>query len=261
MRCEQLYNLASLQHWQGKEVNYGMYKGTHMHNLLYLFYKCKIKKYPFNKCILNALRYLRIAGKKMSADDYMLIARKSSEYFNHYRNENIQPIAVEKGFSKILYEDLHFLFIYEGRIDFIGKFPNDRSVYWVDHKTESRKEDLNPNSFQFLGYSWALNTTNGLINYIGMQESKSPNDAFRRTIVSHRKDLIQEWKEQAITIFFRIAELNYGHTFIKNRTQCKPYACSPCVFHEVCAQTNPRKIQALLEQDFVKRETPWKAWD
>lgn len=261
MRCEQLYNLASLQHYVAKDVNFAMFKGTHIHNLLYLFYKSKIAKKPFNKCILNSLRYLRLISKSLKGEDYMLVARKSSEYFIHYRNENIQPLAVEKGFSKILYEDTHFLFIYEGRIDFIGKFPNDRATYWVDHKTESRKEDLNPNNFQFLGYSWALNTTNGLINYIGMQESKSPSDAFRRTIVTHRKDLIQEWKEQAITIFFRIAELNFGHSFIKNRTQCKPYACAPCMFHEICGQTNERKIQSLLGQDFVKRDNPWRAWD
>jgi hypothetical protein len=261
MRCEEYYNLASLQQLQSKEANFGQSRGTHVHNLLYLFYKCKIKRYPFNKCVNAGLRYMRIAGKNMKAEDFMLLTRKYGEYCAYYRNENIQPLAVEKGFSKILYEDRYFLFIYEGRIDFIGKFLNDPAKYWVDHKSEARKEDLNPDSFQFLGYSWALGAWNGLINYIGMQESKGPADAFRRTIVTHRKDLIQEWKEQAIQIFFKIAALNAQKTFLKNRTQCKPYGCRPCMFHGVCAQTHPQKKRLLLEESFVKRLDPWRAWD
>jgi hypothetical protein len=202
-----------------------------------------------------------MSGKSWKPEDYMLIARKFAEYCGYYRSENIQPLAVEKGFSKVIYEDAHHLFVYEGRIDFVGKFLNDPIRYWVDHKTESRKEDLNQNSFQFLGYSWALGTTNGLINYIGFQESKGPSEAFRRTIVNHRKDLIEEWREQVINIYFRIANLHRHGYYLKNRTHCKPYACSPCMFHEICDQTNPRKIAALIQEGFDRRKTPWRAWE
>lgn len=260
-RCENLYNLSTIQGLQPKGQNFGQYRGTQFHNLLYLFYKSKLRKRPYNQCTLDAMRYLRLIGKTMKSEDWMLLSRKFGEYCGYYRNENIQPLAVEKGFSKILYEDMHHLFIYEGRIDFIGKFLNDPLRYWVDHKTESRKEDLNQNSFQFLGYSWALGTTNGLINYIGMQETKGPSDAFRRTIVNHRKDLIEEWKEQTINLYFRLANLHRHGYYTKYRTSCKPYQCRPCDFYEVCNQTNQRKIDAIISTDFAKRDKPWRAWD
>lgn len=259
--CERYHELTHVLHYQPKGLNIAQSRGTHLHNLLYLFYKQKMKKQPFNVCVNAGLRYLRIAGKKMDAEAFMLLSRKYAEYCGYYRSENIQPLAVEKGFSKIIYEDEYFLFIYEGRIDFIGKFPNDPMKYWVDHKTEARKEDLNPNSFQFIGYSWALETNNGLINYIGFQESKGPSEAFRRTIITHKRNLIEEWKQDAINIFFRMAALHIHGIYLKYRTNCKHYSCSPCVFHEVCNETNPRIINAILQKDFVVRDKPWRAWE
>jgi len=261
MRCERYYDLSVNELLQPKGQNFGQSRGTRFHNLLYLFYKAKIHKKPFEKCCSDSLRYLRILGKYLEAREYMLTARKFAEYCAYYRSENIQPLAVEKGFSKILFENKDYLFIYEGRIDFIGKFMNDSSRYWVDHKTESRKEDLNPNSFQFLGYSWAVGTTNGLINYIGFQDTKGPAEAFRRTIITHRRELLEEWREQAIHIYFRIANLHRHGYYIKNRTQCKPYQCNPCMYADICDQTNPRKISAIIQEGFVRRKTPWKAWD
>lgn len=261
MTCEHYYDLTVNKHYVSKGQNFAMFRGTQMHNLLYLFYKAKIHKRDFNRCVQHGLRYLRLIGRPMKAEDFMLLSRKYAEYVGFYRSENIQPLAVEKGFSKILYEDAHYLFIYEGRIDFVGKFLNDPMKYWVDHKTESQKEDLNPNSFQFLGYSWALGTNNGLINYIGFQESKGPSDAFRRTIVNHSNSLIAEWKEQVINIYFRIANLMRHGYYIKNRKSCKPYKCKPCAFSDVCNKTNPREISALLSTDFEVRTTPWRAWE
>lgn len=261
LNCERLYELSTIQGLQPTSVNYGQSRGTHIHAALYLYYKAKIEKKSFTECVNRGLRYVKFVGRHMKSEDYLMLMRKYAEYCGYYRNENILPLAVEKGFSKILYEDAHYLFIYEGRIDFVGKFHNDPERYWVDHKSEAQKEDLNSNSFQFLGYSWALNTTNGLINYIGFQESKAPNEAFRRTIVSHKKELIQEWKEEAINYYFRIANLHRHGIYQKNRNHCKRYKCSPCVFSEVCAQTNPRMINALLQKDFVKRIKPWRAWD
>jgi hypothetical protein len=261
MRCEQEHYFATILGILPKDVNFSQRRGTHMHNLLYLFYKAKIHKKLFDGCTNAGLRYLRMACRKLKAEDFMLLGRKYSEYVVYYRQENIQPIAVEKGFSKILYEDKDHLFIYEGRIDFIGKFPNDPAKFWVDHKTEARKEELNPDSNQFLGYSWALGTTNGLINYIGFQTGKSPDEAFRRTIVTHHKELIAEWHEQTIHAYFRLANLHRHSYYTKNRSQCKPYACQPCMYHELCHQANPRKVAALISQDFEKRATPWKAWD
>jgi hypothetical protein len=261
MRCETLYNLSTIQGYQLEGLNFGQFRGTQIHNLLYLFYKSKLKKKSYNLCVSNAMRYLRLIGKTMKIEDFLLLSRKFGEYVAYYRNENIQPLAVEKGFSKILYQDAYYLFIYEGRIDFIGRFLNDPLKYWVDHKSESQKEDLNPDSFQFLGYSWALNTSSGLINYIGFQESKSPADAFRRTIVNHPKALIEDWKERAIHIYFRIARTHDQNYYEKNRNQCKPYKCRPCDFNEVCHNTNPRMISALLSKNFVVRKSPWRAWD
>lgn len=259
--CEMYYNLKFNLQLEKKELKKSLSRGLHLHNLLYLFYTGKLKKQSFDTCLNRGLRYLRMIGKKWPADDFMLMTRKFGEYCAYYRSENIQPLAVEQGFSKVLYEDPWHLFIYEGRIDFVGKFPTDRARYWVDHKSESRKEDLNQCSFQFLGYSWGLNTTNGLINYVGFQESKGPSEAFRRTIVNHSHDIIQGWKEDVIQIYFRIANAKRHGYYVKNRNTCKPYACSQCQFYELCEQTNPRKRDAIIRNDFVTRIKPWRAWE
>lgn len=261
LNCEKLHELATINQWQSKSVNFAQSRGTHIHNLLYIFYKMKLRKKPFEKCVKRGLLYLKLIGKQQKIEDWLMLQRKYVEYCGYYRGESIYPLAVEKGFSKVLYEDAHFLFIYEGRIDFVGKFQNDPLRYWVDHKSENQKEDLNPDSNQFIGYSWAMGTTNGLINYIGFQDSKGPSEAFRRTIVTHKREQIEEWKQETIYNYFRLANTYRHGIFTKTRTHCKRYKCRPCAFIEVCRQTNARKIELLLESEFVKREVPWRAWD
>lgn len=258
--CEVFYNLSFLQHYKPKSHKPALVRGTHLHNVLYLFYKSKMKKCNYDICVSKGMRYLSIIGKHWPKEEFLLLVQKFSEYCTYYRGETLCPIGLEKGFSKILWQNKDYIFIYEGRIDFVGRFKNDPARFWMDHKSESSKEELNPNSDQFIGYSWALGSLvgNGIINYLGMQKSYKPEDSFRRTSIQHKKEIIQEWKDQTIIKYFKIMDLQRHGIYLKNRHSCKPYRCNLCMYNEICNQTHPAKIQSLLNTDFEIKE--WKAW-
>lgn len=259
--CEYYFDLNFNQQLVPNIERAAFSRGKIIHDLFYLFYKSKINRHPYQYCVQKGLSFLKLKSKSIPQDEWLLLLRKYSEYCTYYRGEQFKPLAVEKGFSKLLYEDLHYQFIYEGRIDLVAKFPSEKYPSWIDHKSESQKEDVNTHSNQFIGYSWALGCTNGIINYIGMQTSKPPNEAFRRTIVTHRKDIISNWVNDTIKWYFKLANCVISKQWLKQRSNCKHYKCSLCIYFDICNQTNPNAKRVIIQKDFKVRETPWKAWD
>jgi hypothetical protein len=255
-RCPRLFQYSTLERKGTRRLKDALNKGTGMHNLLYLYYKSRIKNLSVEKSVKNALRYMRYQ-RSMTKDHTRVIYPKVLQYFAHYANETWKPLQAEIGFSKPIYEDDEHLFVYQGKIDLLMEV--QRVNAFVDHKTQSMQKQLPQDSNQFLGYAWATGWNMGIINYINLSESKAPKDAFRREICNYTPQLVQEWKDTAIETFLRMAADMRREKFNKQRQGCLG-VYGLCDFIDVCKQTSPVVIKGILERDFITKEH-WSPWD
>lgn len=245
-------------------------EGTVIHALLSLYYRQRLAGNDYKVAGIEALKFIRedftsddkdiIEAKQLfksfTVELQSLIMQKFLQYIQYYLTDNIHPITTEKGFSKIIYEDSNYLFIYEGRIDLVAREGTD--YYWMDHKKQRRKDPLPHFSNQFLGYSWALNCYKGIINYIGFQESKEPKECFHREIVTHKPSQIEDWKKDIIQTYFEIVRCKANENFPKYRASCQgKYA--QCSFYELCNQTSPLVINHMIKTQFT--EMKWSPWE
>lgn len=263
-RCPRSCYYSYYKHIEQPKPRDAFSKGTLMHDLLYWFYKFKIENRPFESCTKNAIEHAMsrpvISCWFLVSDiDRLLILRKFAEYCNYYRKEAIQPVGVEVGFSKTFYEDDSVHFIYEGKIDFIAEVERNR-LAWVDHKTQAFKYDIIGERNQFMGYSWALKYNTGMINFIGLQDSYKPDQAFRRQIVTYKVSLLAEWYETMKRLFFRmaLAHEEMAH-FDKHRTACEG-KFGLCEFHRVCSETSPNIIDGIITNEY-KARPQWIPWE
>src|SRR5204862_6305778 len=68
----------------------------------------------------------------------------------------------------------------------------------VDHKSSSRRGTPSGLDNQFLGYCWALDVNNLVINKIGFQKTLKNEDKFERHVKSYSKELLDEWRVNSI---------------------------------------------------------------
>lgn len=255
-RCPRLYSYTQVQQMGSVRLRDALTKGTGLHNMLYLYYACKIKGWSTARAMKKVLSYMRFQ-RKMTIEHIQQVQPKILQYIAHYQNETWKPLAAEIGFSKILYEDSQFKFIYEGKIDLLMEVQGIKA--FVDHKSQSRHRNLPQDSNQFLGYAWATGFKLGIINFLNLAPSKSPKDAFRREICNYSTALVEEWKEGAIETCFALAKSREIGNFSKRRQGCNG-VYGLCDFIHVCKQTSPAIINGMLSRDYVKKEA-WSPWE
>ena len=231
-------------------------RGTGFHDLLYLYYKSVIKGLSKEKAIKNAFRYMKYQ-KGMTTVHIQQVLPKILQYFAYYQFETWIPLQAEIGFSKLLYEDDHHQFIYQGKIDLLMEVQKVNA--FVDHKTQAWAKSLVQESNQFIGYSWATGWRMGIINYINLSPSLAPKDAFRRQIMNFTPQMIEEWKDNAIETFLQLAGDIRRERFNKRRAGCLG-AYGICDFEEVCRQTSKLVQIGMLDKLFVKKEE-WSPWE
>lgn len=172
-----------------------------------------------------------------------------------YDDYDCEPL-VEQGFSYELYNTNEFLFVLEGRIDFIGSTKGN--PLWMDHKLQFRERSLYKKRIQFRNYSLALGYNLGIINYIRMHKSASKTTLVREPI-SFSSYENRVWADELRDIYRRIAgELASGHLEL-NRDSCEGKFGYRCQFTDVCEEYNETTKAAIKARDFVKREE-WKPW-
>ena len=173
-----------------------------------------------------------------------------------YDNEKKRP-AVEVGFSLPLVDNELFYFVLEGRIDLICYLNN--TLFWMDHKTQTRRELLSNKSPQCRTYSLALNC-NGIYNYIGMTQEVN-KETFKRAMVTQSAREKQVWKQYLIKCFYKVAYAKMTGTFEQNFHACsgafdrKMYECE---FNRLCE--NDAAIRDNLISIYYKERKKWEPW-
>lgn len=263
--CERRFKFSELDRLTKNQEYYPFKRGSGISKYLSYWYMAKLKEYPrermdklefhlFKKMARSAAFINSTKGEK----DGYLIAGRLSEYFRKYRDEPYKIIAVESGFSRIIYEDHENIFIYSGRPDLIVDFGPNFGIGWMDHKSESRESSIAPFNNQFLGYSWALSTLNGMVNYLGIQKDLNRDSYFRRESIGYSFSEIERWKNDTITWFFRIASSLRTNLFVRSWRCEQKYGL--CPFYNLCASGSEAEERLKIERDFVQLAQPYKSW-
>jgi len=210
-----------------------------------------IKQIPYSKiieiCIAKAEKYL--LSLDLEVDQANEVVKTYGQYAEYYKNCNWSILEVEKPFAKVLYDSDDLKIIYVGIIDLLT------SIAIVDTKSSSRRGEPSALSNQFMGYAWAFNVFNVVINKVGFQKTLKPEEKFERYTKSYPKAIIDEWQANAITIGLKVLNFLQDVTkMTRNFTSCDKYA--GCVFQQIC-QTVPDAREFVIERNY-QLVSEWK---
>lgn len=245
-----------------------MDKGTILHGLFERYYGKLIEGENPNTAQKYAISELKKDNKKQFGFDKEVIdflIQRFTQYAAYYLlSGDFIPKKVEQGFSKTIFENDHFLFVLEGRIDFIGltKESTPRKIV-MDHKTQEKYKYLYPKSIQFRNYALASDINLGCINYVGLQQNIE-DYTFKRDAFSFSSGYLAWWKEEVIKIFFRVA-----HTILTNRfltSDAMSYATCQnngwgyvCQFAPLCEERYEQIREGLIQIQYHKIQK-WEPW-
>ena len=191
--------------------------------------------------------------------------RQFKENILYWQRDGWRILEVEQSFSKILYERPDELdsegrvireglrIVYEGIIDLIVEHPSPHGIYIVDHKTAQRRSTAHKLSNQFMGYCWALEMNQIIINKIGFQKTIPAAERFQRQFITYERELIKEWVQQAVYWIHVLVGYMDQNYFPPNFTLCDKY--SGCIFTQVCC-TIPQVRDFKLQSHYYQGE-PW----
>lgn len=255
--CPRLVKLRFVEHLVPNIKADYFETGDLMHELLRIYYTQKKVGDPFNKCVDDALAVVPLYTLKMnlSEEDVEETVYQFKEYTNHYRHESWRPLEIEQPFSKVMYNDNDLVIIYEGKIDLVVEANVPKLP--VDHKTSKRRSETSSLSNQFLGYCWAVDSRNIVIDKIGYQKSLKPGERFERPVISYTKERIEEWVQNTINwakmLYFHIESDHWP----MNLTSCDKFA--GCMYNKVCARDPEDRDRIILKEFKVEKWEPTKS--
>ena len=272
--------------------------GTLGHKLLEIYYTAICLDYEFEDAIKLALAFdpdkadssdldqnkypldpeLRVAVKDRFLD-YLTYVPPTSDLRPAYRKIHkvgigkdgllkdvwVKDPLIEKGFSYQLLNTPEYLFILEGRIDFIGHAKGGE-LLWMDHKFQMTKHDLYPKAIQFRNYCLATNTNLALINYIRFHK-KIDATTFVRKPISFSSLELAHWKEELTEKYIEVvrngdAAIARGDGVMpRNRAECPGSWGQHCRFIPLCDEPNAGIRNVIRNRDYTEAHkwTPWQS--
>lgn len=286
--CDKKYYLGQVSHLVPIRSKKAYEIGNMIHDIMHRLTRAKLRRPgKFTSMHLLKIGYKRIdlarkAGlfvdkkakkadtrAKNEQETYLFHITRFTQFMAWLEQQDrfYKPLGTEAGFSKVLYENMDVLFVYEGRIDLVLQVEPAGFRTWADYKSQSRDYVLYPNRNQFLGYSWALGSNIGYIVYYGLQQDTEDtklkaNDLFKYTPIYHNPELIKQWREDTIMYFRKIlTQIPFGESaFPRNRASCDAGKFGLCPYTVLCDNAwAPKPVQQGLRRIHFK-ESEWKAW-
>lgn len=257
-QCPKHYWFAHRMHLESLDKGKALNFGTIVHELFDFVNKGILQGESVGSLIFPAFDAQKEALDKLPTEEKTFLMKRFVEYFSHWKIEDsrYKLISAEDGFSKVIFENDHVLFVYEGRIDALYYNTRENCYVWRDYKTSSGRSIYTHNN-QFLGYTWALGdrTSRGEIDYIGKQATKTER-TFQREIVKFHESQIERWVERTKRTFFQI--LN-DIEFHENQSACDT-KFGVCIFHKLC-ERDPAIHPQMIQISYKVREKQWSAWE
>jgi hypothetical protein len=270
LTCPKSWYLKYINHLGKRGSNVAaLDKGTVVHALLDVFYKCRGLGMNVNDSLNTTFktfdRQMEL-GKlpEIKNEDTKLIKGRFSLYVTYYLSKDFKPLVinnipqVEVGFSIPLVDTPTHLFAIEGKIDLITT-----QEMFVDHKSQERKYDHYQFDTQFLTYAMASGLKLGMVNYFGLQKEFKEGTTFRRMSLCFSHSHLDRWKERLHSLFLQmVGELNNieeGFEPSTNEKSCSGSWGYPCEFHTICEATDSR-IQKMIQISQYEERPRWEPW-
>lgn len=258
-RCEtrylysDIYGLRSLTRNTQK-----MDKGTQCARWLQTYYVNKMRRRTSrDRYLIHPLWISRfISELKVSQADALTILQTLLAYAQHYRDETWVPIAAERGFSKVLFEDSENLFVYEGRPDLVvleSQAPNADLIV-CDHKTQGQKKSYYEFTDQPESYIWAYGAKKFVYNYINFGSKSEP---FRREAHIYTQAQIDDWQSNATERCFELKHCIEKRSFPARRNCEDKFGI--CEYHRICEQPKDSVKLHVIRSNF-NQEKPRRSW-
>lgn len=219
-----------------------------------LYYYNKLRpKAMFNKVLNNAIFWTqKIAAETgLAMDKSYDLASAFMGYRIKYKNDTLIPLAVEKGFTKLLYEDDMNRFSYEGSIDLTALNPKKMTI--IDHKSESANRPIYEHNNQAIGYLYATGATEFMYNYVTL--TKVPE--YHRRVHVFTEAQIAQWVSNTTEWFFRAKSAILQRRFLPSLQCVGIYGV--CPFHRICEQPKDNIKQIVIATNY-KRRKPYRSW-
>jgi len=266
-RCRREFKEANINHLESIVPKDFYDKGTLVHAILALYRRLRRRGFESGKAALLCSRRIDKFSADLSLDKQTkaFLVQKFFEYISYYKTDPAKTVGVEVGFSEVLYEDKKYLFIYEGRIDWIVMnyiTGLGQRLAFVDTKTRSQDYDLNPYCNQFFGYAWALRQIFGtkydlwgFVDYFGLQKTKTD---FERSWFKFTEAQIQDWVRTTVYWYHQIISAQQFNIFPQNWQCSRKFG--DCDFVRLCCEPNEKIRNGLKKTYFRKRDSKWQAW-
>jgi hypothetical protein len=234
-------------------------RGTIVHVGCEVYYQALADGVKYTDAVPMALSKIREAGATASdlePEEVERIMDVMEEYFDYWRAEdqNLQIVAVESSFLKLLYEDEEMRIHLAGKIDLITN-DNRYTNLPTDHKSYDRDFEVLRMTNQFRCYAWVLESNYLVVDRIGFQKTLKPHEKFKRPKLSYDPLVFEQWKNNVVkNVFHYLSCIAEGY-WPMNETSCDKYH-RRCEYYEVCDSSGEQAKLYKLNTNFKKIE-PW----
>lgn len=279
--CPKKWFYSYVQNLTTKHPNTALSTGSWLHEALNHYYTEIQRGRSPHMQIRHTLEYARSltegnAGRRwprVRAEPQFHLERLKA-YLFHWLNEdsNMEVIAVEKGFSYLLYEDDDRRYILEGMIDLVTHKPR-MGLTVTDHKTQSRAYEKYFYNHQAMNYLIATGAAYFEYDYIGWQKEINEN-TFDRPIWAAPPDILDQWKLDVRLVFDQMYNMRYRPEygkyqlgedmrvgdFPRRRNSCQT-KFGICEFHSICQVPDSSSWQpVVIQSKYTQKDERWKAW-
>ena len=225
-----------------------MEKGILFAQFLEIYYKRKMR----DKNTIVSPFWADVVCKRLgiSKEEGDKFWRAMHHYTIEYKDCRWHPLAIEDGFTKVLYQDSEVKVVIEGRPDLLVYDPLVKDTVVVDHKTQSSYREIPPFNHQMMAYLFAAHKNYFCYNHIVF--TKEPT--FRRNFIKVTDAEIEYWRACVVSMVQDMLRSK----FTPNFNCMSQYGL--CDFFQVCKQPNPKYQEWLLNTQFTKRTERKKSW-
>lgn len=262
LSCEQMWQYSyqkSIVHKYA--LTTAMDKGTVFHGLLERYYQNLIEGKSWLDAQTEAIESLHESKELgLKKDEIQFIKQRFNQYACFYMRNDFIPVMSERGFSIPIYESDDFYFVLEGRIDLIALTQDRTTKLVMDTKTQDREYQHYPRSIQFKNYCLATGLNHCVINYVRWHKQLQDNTFERKSVYFSNKYLM-DWKQELITIFFKMAHAIITDRYEKRLSTCQNAGWGkPCQFVELCDEKDLRIRNELIKINYMEKPV-WRPWD
>lgn len=256
--CESKHLYSHLLGVEGLNTKLAMDRGTLYARFLETYYKGKISpKLSRLRYIGNAPLWIARISKRLgiSSQDSQHLYGAMLDYLKEYQGESWIPLATERGFSKIIYEDAENLFVYEGRPDLVAlSDPINKDLLVIDHKTQGKTDSFYAHNNQAYGYMWNYTNCHQFVyNYIVFTKVTQ----FRREAFEYHASQIEAWCNDTIEWFFRVKNAIQKKSFLKSMNCQGRWGC--CPYTLICERPTEAQKLSVIRMQYKKRK-PYRSW-